>query len=213
MSEGGGDRKSETYNKSGKVNLPYPIEGSQTRDSLAARVGISGSTYTQALNETGKAYQTLANYMWVASRYEFSRRQENLSFSHHFEAAAKKRMLAGVTVEDPEVDLPQGNERAPQSRDNVAAKERMSEGGKKGKPGEGKVNLPDLNAPQSRDNVAAKERTIQSGRDYGENHPKQEGRVDLPYPLEGEGKARDNIAEVVYSNRQVPPLRLTVMCP
>jgi len=40
MSQGGGDKKS------GKVNLPYPVEEKgQTRDKMAAEIGISGKTY------------------------------------------------------------------------------------------------------------------------------------------------------------------------
>lgn len=49
---------------------------------------IYGEIYTQALEETDYAYQTLADEKWIASRIEFSRRRENLSFSHHKEVAA-----------------------------------------------------------------------------------------------------------------------------
>lgn len=46
-----------------------------------------GETYTQAIDETGMDYGTLANDKYVASKIEFSRRRENLSFSHHQEVA------------------------------------------------------------------------------------------------------------------------------
>jgi hypothetical protein len=46
-----------------------------------------GATYTEALVETDYDYQTIANAKWVASRFEFSRRRENLSWSHHREVA------------------------------------------------------------------------------------------------------------------------------
>jgi hypothetical protein len=44
--------------------------------------------YQTAIERTGFDYQTLRNYAWVASRFEPSRRQDNLSFSHHAEVAA-----------------------------------------------------------------------------------------------------------------------------
>lgn len=42
-----------------------------------------GEKYAQAIQETGREPQTLMNYAWVASRFEISRRRENLSWSHH----------------------------------------------------------------------------------------------------------------------------------
>ena len=47
-----------------------------------------GATYAAALAETGYDYKTLANAKYVAGRFEFSRRRENLSWSHHAEVAA-----------------------------------------------------------------------------------------------------------------------------
>jgi hypothetical protein len=47
-----------------------------------------GEKYSQAIEETGLDYQTLANYAYVASKVEPSRRRENVSFSHHAEVAA-----------------------------------------------------------------------------------------------------------------------------
>lgn len=47
-----------------------------------------GETYSQALDATDYAYQTLANAAWVAEKVEFSRRRENLPFSHHAEVAS-----------------------------------------------------------------------------------------------------------------------------
>lgn len=49
--------------------------------------GRWGEMYSQALEETGFAYQTLANDKWIAGQIEFSRRRENLTFSHHAEVA------------------------------------------------------------------------------------------------------------------------------
>lgn len=47
-----------------------------------------GEMYAQALGDpSGPAYQTLANEVYVASRVEFSRRRENLKWSHHAEVA------------------------------------------------------------------------------------------------------------------------------
>ena len=47
-----------------------------------------GEMYSQALDVFPEhAYQTFANYKYVASRVEFSRRKEKLSWSHHAEVA------------------------------------------------------------------------------------------------------------------------------
>lgn len=46
-----------------------------------------GETYAQLMDETGLAYQTLANDKWVTSKVDVSRRRENLRFSHHAEVA------------------------------------------------------------------------------------------------------------------------------
>ena len=46
-----------------------------------------GEMYTQAIEETGYDYQTVANDKYVASKVPFSRRRENLSFSSHGEVA------------------------------------------------------------------------------------------------------------------------------
>lgn len=47
-----------------------------------------GEKYAQAMTETKISYRTLANYVWVATKFPISRRRENLSFSHHQEVAA-----------------------------------------------------------------------------------------------------------------------------
>jgi len=47
-----------------------------------------GETYAQAVDATGREYQTIANAKYVAGRIEFSRRRENLSWSHHAEVAS-----------------------------------------------------------------------------------------------------------------------------
>jgi hypothetical protein len=44
--------------------------------------------YERAITRTGFDYQTLRNYVWVASSIEPPRRQDALSFSHHAEVAA-----------------------------------------------------------------------------------------------------------------------------
>ena len=49
-----------------------------------------GEMYAQAVEDTGKNYQTLANAKWVAERFaDFSLRRENLSWSHHKEVAGR----------------------------------------------------------------------------------------------------------------------------
>jgi hypothetical protein len=49
--------------------------------------------YQLAAHITGHDQQTLANYAYVAGRYETSRRRENLTWSHHAQ-------LAALTIED-----------------------------------------------------------------------------------------------------------------
>jgi len=61
--------------------------------------GRWGEMYSQALEITEFTYGTLANDKFVAKQVEFSRRRENLSFSHHTEIAplppeAQDRWLA-----------------------------------------------------------------------------------------------------------------------
>lgn len=47
-----------------------------------------GEMYAQAMSESGFNYQTVANDRYVAGKIEFSRRRENLTFSHHVEVAS-----------------------------------------------------------------------------------------------------------------------------
>jgi hypothetical protein len=47
-----------------------------------------GQRYEEAVAATGLAYQTCADLKYVAGRFEFSRRRESLSLSHHREVAA-----------------------------------------------------------------------------------------------------------------------------
>lgn len=47
-----------------------------------------GEKHAQAIEATGLDYSSLSNAKWVSGRFEFSRRRENLSWSHHAEAAA-----------------------------------------------------------------------------------------------------------------------------
>lgn len=74
-----------------------------------------GSKYTAALRVTGYDRQTLMNMVYVATRFEVSRRRENLSWSHHAELAgldiaAQERWLdraaaERLTVRDLRVEL------------------------------------------------------------------------------------------------------------
>jgi hypothetical protein len=47
-----------------------------------------GERYTRAVKLTGYDVQSLMNMVYVASRFEISRRRENLSWSHHSAVAA-----------------------------------------------------------------------------------------------------------------------------
>jgi hypothetical protein len=57
-------------------------------DWLAYGQDNYGSRYQKAVERTGLVYQTLRNYVWVARRFELSRRRETLSFGHHAEVAS-----------------------------------------------------------------------------------------------------------------------------
>jgi hypothetical protein len=50
--------------------------------------GRYGAKYTEVIDATDYDYQTVANAKYVAGRFEFSRRRENLSWSHHAEVAS-----------------------------------------------------------------------------------------------------------------------------
>lgn len=50
-----------------------------------------GEAYSQEIDKFGVDYSTVANERWVAKQFEFSRRRENLSWSHHAEVASLDR--------------------------------------------------------------------------------------------------------------------------
>jgi hypothetical protein len=56
--------------------------------------GVAWGEGKQACEETGLAYQTACNVGSVAAKMQFSRRRENLTFSHHVEVC---------TIDDPDV--------------------------------------------------------------------------------------------------------------
>ncbi len=56
-------------------------------DLLVWGDGCWGETYTDMVAATGYDYNTLANYKWVCSRIDPSRRRPSLGFSHHREVA------------------------------------------------------------------------------------------------------------------------------
>jgi hypothetical protein len=63
-----------------------------------------GSKYAGATRVTGYDRQTLMNMVYVATRFQISRRRENLSWSHHAELAARdieeqERWLNHATAE------------------------------------------------------------------------------------------------------------------
>ena len=58
-----------------------------------------GERYAQAVDLTGYTSQTLMNDKWVASRVQFSRRREELPFSHHAEVAALEPRLQDELLE------------------------------------------------------------------------------------------------------------------
>jgi len=56
-------------------------------DWLAFGEVTYGEMYAQALAGSHYDYKTLCNVKWVSQKVEFSRRRENLSWSHHHEVA------------------------------------------------------------------------------------------------------------------------------
>jgi len=79
----------------GELTLPAWIEYGKKLGSLGRSSGwwigdwlrygnaAYGERYTRAARVTGYDTQTLMNMVYVASRFEISRRRENLSWSHH----------------------------------------------------------------------------------------------------------------------------------
>jgi hypothetical protein len=61
-----------------------------------------GEMYAQFIEQTGYSAQTLYNTKWVASRFEISRRRENLSFSHHAAVASLEPELSDSLLEKAE---------------------------------------------------------------------------------------------------------------
>jgi len=58
-----------------------------------------GETYAQAMNESGYEYGTCANAKYVSSRFEFSLRNENLSWTHHYSVASEEPEVAAKWLE------------------------------------------------------------------------------------------------------------------
>ena len=69
-----------------------------------------GEKYSQALNATDYEYQTLADAKYVASRFELSRRRENLSWSHHREVVALPADRADAALDQAEAENLSRNE-------------------------------------------------------------------------------------------------------
>jgi N6-adenosine-specific RNA methylase IME4 len=63
-----------------------------------------GERYAQAIEDTGYSAQSLMDSRWVAQRIEFSRRRENLSWSHHKEVAALHPSVADSILDEAEAN-------------------------------------------------------------------------------------------------------------
>jgi len=61
-----------------------------------------GEMYAQAIEATGDSYQGLADCKWLAERFEFSRRRENLDWSLHREVAALELTDADALLDKAE---------------------------------------------------------------------------------------------------------------
>lgn len=64
-----------------------------------------GEKYAQYIDAVGLDYQTVANAKSLATKFEFSRRRENLSWSHHAEVAA-----FDVPIQDSLLDVAEDRE-------------------------------------------------------------------------------------------------------
>lgn len=62
-------------------------------DALLYGESTYGEKYSQAVEVTGKSYQTLANYVFVCRAIPQEERREDLTFSHHAEVAGIKDPL------------------------------------------------------------------------------------------------------------------------
>lgn len=88
-----------------------------------------GEMYAQALDETEYAYQTLADAVWVAGRFdEISRRRENLPFSHH-------REVSGLDSADADALLDAAEEHGWSRKELRKAVRRFRQGLERGDPG------------------------------------------------------------------------------
>jgi hypothetical protein len=72
----------------GRISLVQMSSAWWIGDWLNYGQAAYGRRYREATEITGLDYQTLRNYAWVASRFQVSRRRDNLSFQHHAEVAA-----------------------------------------------------------------------------------------------------------------------------
>lgn len=63
-----------------------------------------GEMYSQAIDMTGYSENTLRTTKWVASRFQLSRRRDNLSFSHHREVAGLPAEQADSILDKAERD-------------------------------------------------------------------------------------------------------------
>ena len=74
----------EAYFQIGEVlGLVEQARGWWWGDYIRYGDGRYGEMYAQAVDLAGVAYSTLAHYVNVAKRFEFARRQQQLTFSHH----------------------------------------------------------------------------------------------------------------------------------
>lgn len=82
---------------------------------------VYGETYTQAIDETGYEYQTLANMAWVASQFGVSRRRENVPWSLHADAAGLEDTLADELL----AEAAEGREQEPDQWTRVSFRARV----------------------------------------------------------------------------------------
>jgi hypothetical protein len=95
-----------------------------------------GERYTRAARITGYDVQTLMNMVYVASKFEISRRRETLSWSHHETLASldneeqdhwlERASAERLSVSDLRIEL-RGARRAPRDPDAEGSKPRGTE--------------------------------------------------------------------------------------
>lgn len=89
-----------------------------------------GEMYSQALEETDYAYQSLRDAAWVSSKIEVSRRRDNLPWSHHREVAplSPEEQERWLSEAEPEPDSKKPKLSRNELREHIREEKRAAQG-------------------------------------------------------------------------------------